>query len=126
MLSKALSVQNMLFCLLLWCCSMAMPVAVLADGVRTPIAQPADTISSVELLSDFGLRHRRMSMSAYPVELKTMGRALRIRSDYNQLLPIYTSSGTLYMAVRISKGTNWLNGLPRGKYFINNQPVTIN
>ncbi|MCR4921641.1 MAG: hypothetical protein K5945_08060 [Bacteroidaceae bacterium] len=106
--------------------ALSIPVIVVADGVRTHVGQASDTVSQADPLRDFALRQRRMSMSAYPVELKTMGRALRIRSDYAQLLPIYTETGTLYMALRITKGTNWLNGLPRGKYFINNQPVTIN
>ena len=118
--------HKVLFCLLLCGIVIAMPVAVVADSVRTRVPQTSESVSQAEPLREFDLRHRRMSMSAYPVELKTMGRALRIRSDYTQLLPIYTETGTLYMALRITKGTNWLNGLPRGKYFINNQPVTIN
>ena len=71
-------------------------------------------------------RPRKMSTSLYPVQLQVQGRLVRIQSDYNQILPIYTQSGAFYMAMRLSKGTNWLNGLPRGRYFINNRPVTIN
>lgn len=70
-------------------------------------------------------RPRKMSTSLYPVQLQVHGRLVRIQSDYNQILPIYTHSGAFYMAMRLSKGTNWLNGLPRGRYFINNRPVTI-
>lgn len=69
---------------------------------------------------------RRMSLSAYPVQMYITGRAIRIQSDHNQILPIYTGSGALYMAMRLSKGTNWLSGLPRGRYFINNRPIVIN
>ena len=69
---------------------------------------------------------RRMSLSAYPVQMFITGRAIRIQSDHNQILPIYTGSGALYMAMRLSKGTNWLSGLPRGRYFINNRPIVIN
>lgn len=111
---------------LLWCCSMTLPVVAVADGLRTRMAQPSDTVAAASSLHEFDLRNRRMSMSPFPVEIKMMRRALRIRSGHDQLLPIYTSAGTLYMAVRITKGINWLNGLPRGKYFINNQPITIN
>lgn len=116
----------MLCCWLLWCCAIAMPAVAVADGIRTRVARPSDTVAAINPLREYDLRNRRMSMSPFPVELKTMGRALRIRSGHEQLLPIYTSAGTLYMAVRITKGINWLNGLPRGKYFINNQAVTIN
>ena len=83
-----------------------------------------DTLSVVGQLHDFGPQ-QRMSLSPFPVEVKEMGRALRIRTQNNPLLPIYTEQGVLFMAMRLSKGTNWLNGLPRGKYFINNQPVNI-
>ena len=41
-------------------------------------------------------------------------------------LTIYTNSGVLYLTARLNKGTNWLGGLPRGRYFINNRPITIN
>ena len=68
----------------------------------------------------------KMSSSAYPVVIAMHGREVRIQSEHNQILPIYTRSGAFYMAVRLSKGTNWINGLPRGRYFINNRPVTIN
>ena len=69
---------------------------------------------------------RKMNTSAFPVQITVMGRAVQIQSDYNQLLPIYTGNGVLYLTARLNKGTNWLGGLPRGRYFINNRPLTIN
>lgn len=87
--------------------------------------QPDSLTVPRNVLSDME-RPRKMSMSLYPVQLQVHGRLLRIQSDHNQILPIYTQSGAFYMAMRLSKGTNWLNGLPRGRYFINNRPVTIN
>mgnify|MGYP007057721887 CR=1 FL=1 len=36
-----------------------------------------------------------------------------------------TKNGTFYLIVRLNKGTNWLNGLPKGKYFINNRLLAI-
>ena len=68
----------------------------------------------------------KMSTSAYPVQISVTGRVVQIQSDHNQLLPIYTHSGVLYLTARLNKGTNWLSGLPRGHYFINNRPITIN
>ncbi len=73
---------------------------------------------------DMGVQ-RRMNTSLYPVQMQVSGRAVLIKSDYNQILPIYTRSGSFYMAMRLNKGSNWLNGLPRGTYFINNRPVTV-
>ena len=29
------------------------------------------------------------------------------------------------MTIRLNKGTNWLTGIPRGNYFINNRPVAV-
>ena len=68
---------------------------------------------------------RKMSNSAFPVQISKMGNALKIQSDHNQILPIYTQSGAFYMVMRLNKGTNWLSGLPRGRYFINNRIVSI-
>ena len=84
-----------------------------------------DTIPLVEKIQDLG-RTGRMSSSTFPVKIQTIGRAVQIQSDHNQILPIYTSTGVFFMAVRLTKGVNWLNGLPRGHYFINNRPITIN
>lgn len=71
------------------------------------------------------MRHRMLT-SAQPVEIRQQGRYLCVTSRHAQLLPVYSSSGTLYSSFRLSKGTNWLNGLPRGSYFINNRKFTIN
>lgn len=69
---------------------------------------------------------RKMNSSAYPVQISVTGRVVQIQSDQSQLLPIYTNTGVLYLTARLNKGTNWLSGLPRGQYFINNRPITIN
>lgn len=68
---------------------------------------------------------RKMSHSAYPVQMSVVGNAVRVESPENQILPIYTHTGTFYLIVRLNKGTNWLNGLPKGRYFINNRLVAI-
>ena len=67
----------------------------------------------------------RMMQSAYPVKLTVKGRSLRINSKYEQVLPIYTQGGTLYLAMQLTPGVNWLNGLPRGRYRINNRTINI-
>lgn len=68
---------------------------------------------------------RRMSHSAYPVQLHVVGNAVRVDSPQAQVLPIYTHNGTFYLIMRLNKGINWLNGLPKGRYFINNRIVVI-
>lgn len=67
-----------------------------------------------------------MSTSHRPVQMQVVGRVLKVHSPENQMLPIYTSSGTFYIVMRLNKGTNWLSGLPRGKYLINNRQIIIN
>lgn len=86
---------------------------------------PATAVQSHAQREFPDFRHRMMS-SPQPVEIRQQGRNLCVTSRFNQLLPIYTSSGTLYSSFRLSKGTNWLSGLPRGSYIINNKKFTIN
>lgn len=91
---------------------------------KVQVRQNPDTLAVV-LSSPEMSSSRKMSTSAYPVQIGVTGRVVQIQSDHNQLLPIYTSGGVLYLTARISKGKNWLSGLPRGRYFINNRPITI-
>ena len=84
-----------------------------------------DTTNLQNQMRDLGIR-QRMSSSAFPIQMHISGRSIRVVSDHNQILPIYTQSGAFYMAMRLNKGTNWLTGLPRGRYFINNRPIRIN
>ena len=67
----------------------------------------------------------RMTQSLYPVKLTVKGRSLRITSKHEQVLPIYTQGGTLYVAMQLTPGVNWLYGLPRGRYLINNRSINI-
>lgn len=80
----------------------------------------------VAMLSPEMPSQRKMSTSAFPVQISVTGRVVQIQSDHNQLLPIYNQNGVLHLTARLTKGKNWLGGLPRGKYFINNRPITIN
>ena len=68
---------------------------------------------------------RQQATSAFPVKLQVKGRSLRVQSQHQQVLPIYTQSGSLYMNMQLSRGVNWINGLPRGRYRINNQTIRI-
>lgn len=112
------------FGVLLWVLAIApvYPNASYDRLKRTPVR--TDTVrqrtSSKDIRSG-----RRMSTSAYPVRIEVTGRAVKVDSDHVQLLPIYTRGGVLKMTIRLNKGTNWLTGIPRGNYFINNRPVAV-
>ncbi|MCR5819335.1 MAG: hypothetical protein K6F94_00075 [Bacteroidaceae bacterium] len=67
----------------------------------------------------------RMASSPKPVDIKLQGRLLCVKSNQGQLLPVYTSTGAFYAAFRLTKGTNWINGLPRGNYYINGKIYNI-
>lgn len=91
---------------------------------RNKVQKVAVDSTSRQVVGDVSQR-RKMSNSAFPVQISITGRAVQIHSDHNQILPIYTESGTFYMIMKVTKGTNWLTGLPRGRYFINNRPISI-
>lgn len=109
--------------------ALALTVCLTAEGsvrkrkVRTHRAPDTLVVPYVPPELNIG---SRMSTSIFPVKITVIGRAVQIQSDRNQLLPIYTHNGVLYLTARLTKGTNWLGGLPRGRYFINNKPITIN
>ena len=98
------------------------PASFLYKAERT---QKQDTI--IRMVQRDGDRavSRKMSHSAYPVQMSVVGNAVRVESPENQILPIYTHTGTFYLIVRLNKGTNWLNGMPKGRYFINNRLIAI-
>ncbi len=82
-------------------------------------------LKNLDQSKENSLHGQRLASSTFPVRMKVQGSALCVTSEYCQLLPIYTRGGTFYMAMRLNKGLNWLNGLPRGRYLINNQPICI-
>lgn len=88
--------------------------------------QKRDTVVHRKLTPEVSEMRSRMMSSALPVDIRQQGRHLCVTSQGNQLLPVYRTNGTLYTAFRISKGTNWLSGLPKGAYYINNRRFTIN
>lgn len=85
----------------------------------------ADTLRHHSPIEVHDMRSRMMT-SPRPVSIRQQGRLLCVESQVPQLLPIYTYNGTFYTAFRLTKGTNWLGGLPRGRYIINNRHFAIN
>lgn len=67
----------------------------------------------------------KMLSSAFPVTIQLKGSRLCITSKYVQLLPVYNERGAFYGMFRLNKGTNWIGGLPKGVYYINNRKVSI-
>ena len=93
-------------------------------GVSTTL--PADTMPQRMPSCEYSSVIRtKMATTAFPVQLQVQGRLLCVKSKYNQVLPVYNSGGIFYGVFRLSKGTNWINGLPKGSYFINNKKITI-
>ena len=67
---------------------------------------------------------RRVS-STYPIDVKVKRGSLLVTSKYSQKLPVYKANGVFYGLFRLNKGTNWISGLPRGTYIINNAKVIV-
>lgn len=85
-----------------------------------------DSVYQQEPVSEYGsVVKSRMAASPFPVQLKVQGQALCVRSNYNQVLPVYNRNGVFFSMFRLSKGVNWVNGLPRGVYYVNNRKITI-
>lgn len=63
--------------------------------------------------------------SVYPVEIKKKGGSLLVTSRHPQVLPVYKDNGVFFGLFRLNKGTNWISGLPRGTYIINNSKFTL-
>ena len=116
-------------CKVLLCGGLLWLVALVAvySGVSVDRSKPKqDRVDTIQRVGSGDIRSgRRRSTSTYPVRIEVHGRAVMLHSDHVQLLPIYTRGGVLKMTLRLNKGTNWLSGLPRGNYFINNRPVAV-
>lgn len=84
-----------------------------------------DSLAVAEVPLWTGTPAGRLAQSAHPVKMAVKGRSLRVTSNHEQILPIYTQGGALYLVMQLTPGVNWLNGLPRGRYRINNRTVSI-
>ena len=113
------------FCLLMLAAILVMPADAAIRKRKVKERRNPDSLV-VAMLSPEVPVSRKMNTSAFPVQINVTGRVVQIQSDHSQLLPIYNGNGVLYMTARLNKGKNWLGGLPRGRYFINNRPITIN
>ena len=101
------------------------PATQIATPQRTA-PQRSDTVRRPATPIEVHDMRSRMMTSPQPVSIRQQGRLLCVESQVPQMLPVYTQSGTFYTAFRLTKGTNWLSGLPRGRYIINNRHFAIN
>lgn len=111
-------------CLFLLACILCLPLEAAVRKRKVQVKRNPDTLLIVTPSPEIS-SSRKMSTSAFPVQISVIGRVVQVQSDRGQLLPIYTQAGVLYLTARLNKGKNWLGGLPRGRYFINNRPITI-
>ena len=85
-----------------------------------------DTVRHKTSGSEYGQIYRvRQVSSLFPVEIKVKGHNLYVVSQHNQGLPVYKETGVFYGLFRLNKGTNWISGLPKGAYIINNRRVEV-
>ena len=123
MLTCAMKERRLLFRVLLLVLLFLTSTWAVADRQNTRrLGKDSITVSALKWGE---LSTGRLVQSAYPVRLTIKGRSLKVTSKYEQVLPIYTHSGTLYVAMQLNPGVNWLNGLPRGRYRINNRTISI-
>lgn len=90
---------------------------------HTKIVQ--DTVLQASHEAETVTMRTQMVKSAHPVTIKISGNSICVKSKYQQTLPIYSQNGIFYAAFRLMRGTNWLSGLPKGTYVINNKKITI-
>lgn len=109
------------------CLSLAVPTCNAAIGSKvTGHKATVDTLRRAVPQTEMPSMRQRIMSSATPVTITMQGRRMCVYSRVSQLLPIYRADGTFYQAVRLTKGTTWINGLPKGKYIINGKEYTIN
>ncbi len=88
---------------------------------------PTDTVAATDKPNQWKemVAKGRQPQSLHPVDLTVKGNSLCVSSKHKQDLPIYTQGGSLYLSMKLTPGENWLFGLPRGRYRINNRIVNI-
>ena len=93
---------------------------------RVSIRAKADSVGRDVSFSEYThiYRTKRVS-STYPIKIKMKGGSLLVTSQHSQMLQVYKGNGVFYGLFRLNKGTNWISGLPKGTYIINNSKVTV-
>ncbi len=93
---------------------------------RVSVRVKADSVEQDVSFSEYIhiYKTKRVS-STYPIKIKTKGSSLLVTSQHSQMLPVYKGNGVFYGLFRLNKGTNWISGLPKGTYIINNSKVMV-
>ena len=93
---------------------------------RVSIRAKADSVGRDVSFSEYTQIYRTKRVSStYPIKIKIKGGSLLVTSQHSQMLPVYKGNGVFYGLFRLNKGTNWISGLPKGTYIINNSKVTV-
>lgn len=109
-------------CVLIACNSIA---SVSATG-RAFVRLRTDSLGSGVPFSEYThiYKTKRVS-STYPIKIKMKGNSLQVTSRHSQMLPVYKGNGVFYGLFRLNKGTNWISGLPKVVYIINNSKIMV-
>ena len=93
---------------------------------RISVGAKADSVSKEVTFSEYTqiYKTRRVS-STYPIKITLKGQSLLITSQHTQMLPVYKGNGVFYGLFRLNKGSNWISGLPKGIYIINNSKIRV-
>lgn len=105
--------------------SVAVPSSLPDTIKKQTITARRDSFMPHRIHEDVRTLRGHLLTSTHPVTIRQQGRQLCVNSSYRQLLPVYKADGTFFSAFRLFQGSNWLTGLPRGSYYINNQRYTI-
>ena len=110
----------------LWVSLMTWCAVAISAASHLPVSISGDSVARKVPFSEYThiYKNRRVS-STYPVEVKVRRNALLVTSKHSQMLPVYKSNGVFYGLFRLNKGTNWISGLPKGTYIINNSKVVV-
>lgn len=104
----------------LFCLALISSLSVYSVADSSAVSNRIDTFKT-QRVSEFSdiYKFKRVS-SSFPVEIVTKGLSLLVTSKHSQVLPVYKSNGVFYGLFRLNKGVNWISGLPKGTYIINN------
>lgn len=107
--------RKVLFTTLVIC---GFAICTFADSL--PIGKRVDAPKTQSVSEYSGVYKFKRVSSTFPVEVKTKGFSLQVTSKHSQVLPIYKENGAFYGLFLLNKGVNWISGLPKGSYIINN------
>lgn len=112
--------------MILWCCMMLAVLQVAAQHTVVVSQESQDSTQKNVPYTEFSTVHKNKKVSSrYPVVIRKKGSSLMVTSKNVQLLPVYKANGRFFGMFHLTKGTNWICGLPKGNYLINDVRISI-